>query len=58
MTDDDWAALGPAERAFAVRWLALTEREQDAFCRDLLAAIEVLERLRVFESGGEEAAAS
>jgi hypothetical protein len=51
MTDEDWAALGPGERAFAVKWLHLTEDERDAFCRQLLDAIEVLQRLRVFEGG-------
>ena len=51
MTDDDWAELGPGERAFAVRWLGLTEVERDDFCRQLLDAIEVLQRLRVF--GGD-----
>jgi len=55
MTDEDWAALEPTERAFAVRWLGLDETERDAFCRQLLAAIEVLERFRVFESGEAEA---
>jgi hypothetical protein len=58
MTDEDWAALPPAERAFALRWLELDETERDAFCRQLLAAIEVLQRLRVFDSGSESAAAT
>jgi hypothetical protein len=58
MTDEDWAALPPAERAFALRWLELDETERDDFCRQLLAAIEVLQRLRVFDSGPESAAAS
>ena len=44
MTDEDWAALEPNERAFAVRWLGLDDAERDAFCRQLLAAIEVLQR--------------
>ena len=56
MTDEDWAALEPNERAFAVRWLGLDEVERDAFCRQLLAAIEVLERFRVFDGGDAEAA--
>jgi hypothetical protein len=56
MTDEDWAALQPNERAFAVRWLGLDEGERDAFCRELLAAIEVLERFRVFDGGDAEAA--
>jgi ATP/maltotriose-dependent transcriptional regulator MalT len=57
MTDDDWAALDPAERAFAVRWLELDESERDDFCRQLLAAIEVLQRFRVLDSGAEPTAA-
>lgn len=51
MTDDDFAGLGPGERAFAVRWLGLTEDERDDFCRQLLDALEVLQRLRVFDAG-------
>src|SRR5262245_59986098 len=51
MTDEDWAALRPGEREFAVKWLHLTEDERDAFCRQLLDAIEVLQRLRVFDGG-------
>ncbi len=51
MTDDDFAGLGPGERAFAVRWLSLTEDERDDFCRQLLDAIEVLQRLRWFDAG-------
>lgn len=58
MTDDDWAGLAPAERAFAVRWLELDENERDNFCRQLLAAIEVLQRLRVLDGGPESAPAS
>jgi hypothetical protein len=58
MTDEEWAALGPGERDFAVRWLGLSDGERDAFCRQLLAAIEVLQRLRVFEAGTEETATS
>jgi hypothetical protein len=56
MTDEDWAALEPDERAFAVRWLGLNEAEREAFCRQLLAAIEVLQRLSVFDDGPEAAA--
>jgi hypothetical protein len=55
MTDDDWAALAPAERAFAVRWLEFNEDERDDFCRQLLAAIEVLQRFRVLDGGAESA---
>ena len=50
MTDEDWADLLPGERAFAVRWLGLTDEERDEFCRRLLDAIEVLQRLRVFDA--------
>ena len=57
MTDDDWAAMDPVERAFAVRWLELDETERDDFCRQLLAAIEVLERFRVLGGGPEAATA-
>ena len=53
MTDDDFAGLGPGERAFAVRWLGLTEDERDDLCRQLLDAIEVLQRLRVFDGGAD-----
>ena len=56
MTDEDWAELEPNERAFAVRWLGLDEAERDAFCLQLLAAIEVLQRFRVFDDGEAEAA--
>ena len=58
MTDEDWAALAPAERAFALRWLELDETERDDFCRQLLAAIEVLQRFRVLDSGSESASAA
>jgi hypothetical protein len=58
MTDEDWAALPPAERAFAMRWLEFDETERDDFCRQLLAAIEVLQRLRVLDGGSEAATAS
>ena len=57
MTDEDWAALEPSERAFAVQWLGLDEGERDAFCRQLLAAIEVLQRFRVFDDDPEAAPA-
>ena len=57
MTDEDWAALAPAERAFALRWLELDETERDDFCRQLLAAIEVLQRFRVLDNGAEQAPA-
>jgi hypothetical protein len=57
MNDEDWAALEPNERAFAVRWLGLDEAEREAFCRQLLAAIEVLERFRVLDEGTESASA-
>jgi hypothetical protein len=55
MTDEEWAAFDTHEREFAVRWLQLTEPERDNFCRQLLAAIEVLQRLRVFEGEGDGA---
>jgi hypothetical protein len=58
MTDEDWAALPAAERAFALRWLELDETERDDFCRQLLAAIEVLQRLRVFDGGPDAAPAT
>ena len=57
MTDDDWAAMDATERAFAVRWLELDETERDDFCRQLLAAIEVLQRFRVLDGGTEPATA-
>lgn len=57
MTDEDWAEMAPSERAFAVRWLGLSEQERDDFCRQLLSAIEVLQRLRVFDGGPEGAPA-
>ena len=57
MTDEDWAALEPNERAFALRWLGLDDAERESFCRQLLAAIEVLERFRVFDGGDAEASA-
>lgn len=57
MTDDEWAALDAHEREFAVRWLRLSEPEREDFCRQLLAAIEVLQRLRVFEPDADGSAA-
>jgi hypothetical protein len=56
MTDEDWAALEPGEREFALRWLGFSEAERDAFCRQLLDAIEVLQRFRVLDDGAEGAA--
>jgi hypothetical protein len=50
VNDDEFATLAEAERDFALRWARMTEDEQDGFCRGLLAAIEVLQRLRVLES--------
>ena len=50
MNDDDFAMLAEPEREFALRWAHMTEEEQDRFCRGLLTAIEVLQRLRVLES--------
>jgi hypothetical protein len=58
MTDEDWAAFEPGEREFALRWLGLTETERDEFCRQLLDAIEVLQRFRVLDDGPETAAAT
>jgi hypothetical protein len=58
MTDEEWAALDPGERTFAVRWLGLSDGERDDFCRQLLAAIEVLQRLRVLDGGPESARAT
>jgi len=51
MTDDEFAALQPAERDFAIRWVRMTDDQQDGFCRGLLAAIEVLQRLGVLDDG-------
>jgi hypothetical protein len=56
MTDDEWAQLEPGERAFAVRWLGLDDVERDEFCRQLLAAIEMLQRFRVLDEGPGPAA--
>jgi hypothetical protein len=58
MTDEDWAAFEPGERAFAQRWLSLSETERDEFCRQLLDAIEVLQRFRVLDDGSETAPAT
>jgi hypothetical protein len=49
MTDDEFAALETAERDFAIRWVGMSDDEQSAFCRSLLAAIEVLQRLGVLD---------
>jgi hypothetical protein len=58
MTDEEWAALEPGERDFALRWLRLSDGERDDFCRQLLAAIEVLQRFRVLDGEIEGTAAS
>ena len=58
MTDDEWAGLEPREHDFALRWLGLSEVEREDFCRQLLAAIEVLQRLRVLDGGIEGSATS
>jgi len=50
VTDDEFAALNTTERDFALRWVTMTSTEQDWFCRNLLAAIEVLQRLGALES--------
>ena len=60
MTDDEFAALATPERDFAIRWVQMTDEQQDSFCRCLLAAIEVLQRLGVLDDSqppGEPAAA-
>jgi len=57
MTDEDWARFGPAERRFAMRWVSLDGEERDVFLRDLLAAIEVLQRLGVLAEPDTTAAA-
>ena len=49
LTDDEFAALNTTERDFALRWVRMTDEEQDWFCRNLLAAIEVLQRLGALE---------
>jgi hypothetical protein len=60
VTDDDFAQLDQAERAFAMRWIRMDEKEREAFCRQLLAAIEVLQRLGTLDAPdpGEGAAAA
>jgi hypothetical protein len=58
MTDEDWAAFEPGERAFALHWLGLSDAERDDFCRQLLDAIEVLQRFRVLDDGPDAAAAA
>ena len=58
MTDEEWAGLAEGEREFAVRWLTLSETERDAFCRQLLDAIEVLQRFRVFDGEAEGSSAA
>ena len=60
MTDDEFAALETDERDFAIRWVRMSDEEQAGFCRGLLAAIEVLQRLGVLDDApptGESAAA-
>lgn len=49
MTDDEFAALDMNEREFTMRWVGMTDDEQASFCRGLLAAIEVLQRLGVLD---------
>ena len=58
MTDEDWAAFEPGERACALRWLGISDAERDDFCRQLLDAIEVLQRFRVLDDGPEAAAST
>jgi hypothetical protein len=60
MTDDEFAALESNERDFAIRWVSMSDEEQASFCRGLLAAIEVLQRLGVLDDTpptGEDVAA-
>jgi hypothetical protein len=61
MTDDEFAALTTNERDFAIRWVRMSDEEQTTFCRGLLAAIDVLQRLGVLDGepppAGESAAA-
>jgi hypothetical protein len=52
MTDDEFAALETNERDFAIRWVRMSDEEQASFCRGLLAAIEVLQRLGVLDAEG------
>ena len=49
VNDEDFAALEPTERDFTLRWVGMTNAEQEWFCRNLLAAIEVLQRLGVLD---------
>lgn len=49
VNDEDFAALEPTERDFALRWVRMTSAEQEWFCRNLLVAIEVLQRLGVLD---------
>jgi hypothetical protein len=49
VNDEDFAALEPTERDFTLRWVGMTSAEQEWFCRNLLAAIEVLQRLGVLD---------
>jgi hypothetical protein len=49
VNDDEFATLAEREREFALRWARMTAEEQERFCRGLLAAIEVLQRLRVLD---------
>ena len=50
MNDEEFAALAGTERDFALRWVRMSDDEQEWFCRNLLAAIEVLQRLGVLET--------
>lgn len=54
VTDEEFAALEPPERDFALAWVRMSDAEQDKFCRGLLAAIEVLQRLGVLEAPSTE----
>jgi hypothetical protein len=49
VNDDEFATLAEPEREFALQWARMTEEEQERFCRGLLTAIEVLQRLRVLD---------
>jgi hypothetical protein len=49
VNDEEFAALASTERDFALRWVRMSDDEQEWFCRNLLAAIEVLQRLGVLE---------
>jgi hypothetical protein len=50
VNDDEFATLAEPEREFALRWARMSEEEQEHFCRGLLTAIEVLQRLRVLDA--------